>query len=256
MGTMCVTGSSSGIGAATRLALAAEGHRVIGVDLHDADVVADLATPAGRQAMIEGVTAASGGRLDGLVAGAGVMASDPTTLVSVNYFGAVATVEGLRPLLAAGGGGGAVVISSNSATVMAGVDPGAVAACLNGDEAAARAVFGGVAELAAYPSSKLALARWMRRTAVRPEYVGEGVRLNAVAPGPTTTPMTDSIAGWVLTLGETYPVPIGRMADPAEIAAVLSFLLSPASSYVVGAFIPVDGGGEAAARGEEWPLPR
>jgi len=52
------------------------GHRTIGVDLQNADVITDLATPAGRAAMVEGVTAASGGVLDGVVAGAGIQSDD------------------------------------------------------------------------------------------------------------------------------------------------------------------------------------
>ncbi len=256
MRTVCVTGSASGIGAATATALEAQGCRVIGVDLRDAEVAADLSTPEGRAAMVDGVLAAADGVLDGLVAGAGIMGSDLARLVSVNYFGAVATVEGLLPALARGDTPGAVVISSNSATVMAGVDPELVGVCLDGDEAAARARFADAPELPAYPSSKLALARWCRRRAASDDVIGRGVRLNAVAPGATRTPMTTEIAGWVLDLGETYPVPIGRLARPEEIAAVLAFLVSPAASYVVGAVLPVDGGGDAAARAEDWPTAR
>ena len=59
-----------------------------------------------------------------------------------------------------------------------------------------------------------------------------------------------------LTVGDLYPVPIGRLATPEEQAAVIAFLLSPAASYIAGAVLPVDGGGEAAARGGEWPAPR
>jgi NAD(P)-dependent dehydrogenase (short-subunit alcohol dehydrogenase family) len=60
----------------------------------------------------------------------------------------------------------------------------------------------------------------------------------------------------VLELGDAYPVPIRRVASPDEQAAVLAFLLSPESSYVVGTVIPVDGGGDAAARGDDWPSAR
>ena len=54
MGTIAITGSAGGIGAATRARLEADGHRVIGVDVRDAEVIADLATAAGRGAMVAG----------------------------------------------------------------------------------------------------------------------------------------------------------------------------------------------------------
>jgi NAD(P)-dependent dehydrogenase (short-subunit alcohol dehydrogenase family) len=253
MSTICITGSASGIGAATRALLESQGHQVVGVDLHHAEVVADLTTTDGRRAMIDGVADACGGTLDGVVAGAGVQSADPPTVVSLNFFGAVATLDGLRPLLAASTVGAAVAISSNSATTMAGVDDDAVTACLAGDEEGARARLAAAGELAAYPSSKLALARWVRRHSVTADWIGAGIRLNAVAPGPTLTPMTEAIRDWVLDLGDTYPVPAQRLAEPAEIASVIAFLLGSGATYVVGAFLPVDGGGDAAVRGDHWP---
>src|SRR3954470_20116757 len=106
MGTICVTGSASGMGAATARLLRADGHRVIGVDLRDADVVADVGTADGRQAAIDAITAECGGSLDGLVtfAGLGGGTGRPASLlVSVNYFGTVELIAGLRPALAAAG---------------------------------------------------------------------------------------------------------------------------------------------------------
>jgi NAD(P)-dependent dehydrogenase (short-subunit alcohol dehydrogenase family) len=260
VGTICITGSASGIGAATRRRLEADGHAVVGVDLRDAEVVADLATPDGRAAVVDGVAAASGGSLDGLVAAAGVQGVGASLVVAVNYFGAVATLGGLRPLLARGSDASAdasaVAISSNSSTTMRGVDPVTVDACLAGDEARARAAAEAAGPFVDYPSTKLALARWVRRQAPGAAWIGAGIRLNAVAPGPTATPMTDDIAVPVLELGDAYPVPIRRVASPDEQAAVLAFLLSPESSYVVGTVIPVDGGGDAAARGDDWPSAR
>ncbi len=99
MGRICVvTGSASGIGAATASLLRRQGFRVIGSDLHDADIVADLATPDGRVALISGVSRLAGGRIDAVVANAG--GGPPETSLSLNFFGAVATLGGLRPLLA------------------------------------------------------------------------------------------------------------------------------------------------------------
>jgi NAD(P)-dependent dehydrogenase (short-subunit alcohol dehydrogenase family) len=254
--TVCITGSAGGIGAATRRLLEGRGDRVIGVDIDGAEVQADLSTPDGRAAMIAGVTEASGGSLDGVVAGAGVQGRTPSLELSINFFGALATLVGLRPLLAAAGRGSAVGIGSNSATTMAGVDEEAFELCLAGDEPAARARIDEVGGLAGYPTSKLALARWVRRAAPTPDWIGAGIRLNAIAPGPVATPMTSPIRDFVLTLGDVYPVPAQRIAEPEEIASVIAFLLGDGASYLTGAFIPVDGGGEAAVRADDWPTAR
>ena len=256
MGTIVITGSAGGIGSATRTRLEQAGHRVIGVDVRDAEVIADLSTPEGRRAMVAAVSDVSGGTLDGVVAGAGISNDDGPLMVSVNYFGAVATLDGLRPLLARGTDPSAVAISSNSATVTPGVIVAdGVDACLAGDETAAREAVTGRGNLG-YMTSKLALARWVRRRAPEAPWVGAGIRLNAVAPGPIATPMTGPVAGFVLDLGDTYPVPIGRLGTADEVAAVLAFLLSADAGYVVGSLVYVDGGGDAAARADDWPAGR
>lgn len=255
MSTIAITGSAGGIGSATRHRLEAAGHRVIGVDVRDAEVIADLSTPAGRDAMVAGVTEASGGALDGIVAGAGISSDDSPLVISINYFGAVATLAGLRPLLARGTNPAAVAISSNSTTAtVGGVVPAAVDACLAGDEPAAREAVG--QGFFGYPTAKLALARWVRRQAPTPDWIGTGVRLNAVAPGPIATPMTDPIGDAVLQMGHAYPVPIGRLGTADEVAAVITFLLGPDAGYVVGSMVYVDGGGDAAARSDDWPTGR
>ncbi|HEY9558985.1 MAG TPA: hypothetical protein VIR58_19775, partial [Acidimicrobiales bacterium] len=135
-----VTGAASGMGAATRTRLEAAGQRVIGVDLHDAEVEADLGTEEGRSAAVAAVTALADGHLEGLVTWAGVAGLSHlpgSLLVSVNHFGAVALLEGLRPLLAEGERPAAVAISSNSTTCQPGVPAEVVELCLAGDEAAA-----------------------------------------------------------------------------------------------------------------------
>lgn len=232
MQTHAITGSASGIGAAIRTRLESEGHRVIGVDLHDAEVIADLSTEAGRAEMVAGVTAACGGGLDGLVAGAGTLGPEPELVVRVNYFGAIATLDGLRPLLAANGGA-AVAISSNSCSTVPGLPGGLIDACLAGEEEAAVARSVSAAGQV-YPSSKLALARWVRREATRPDWIGAGVRLNAVAPGLIDTPMMDGEVDTVLAIGDGWPVPIGRAGRAEEIAALIGFLLSPDASLFCG----------------------
>ncbi|MEI5133385.1 SDR family NAD(P)-dependent oxidoreductase [Streptomyces libani] len=134
--TYLITGAASGIGKATATRLKEQGHTVIGADLKDADIVADLATPDGRAHLVQRAGELSGGRLDAVIAGAGLAGFEPRA-VSVNYFGAVATLEGLRPLLAAGTDPRAVVIAS-----VASVHPHDTAiadAALAGDEEAALA---------------------------------------------------------------------------------------------------------------------
>ena len=73
MSTIVITGSAGGIGRATRARLERNGHKVIGVDVQDAEVIADLSTADGRATMVTATLAACEGVLDGLVAGAGTM---------------------------------------------------------------------------------------------------------------------------------------------------------------------------------------
>ncbi|NRA00194.1 MAG: SDR family oxidoreductase [Myxococcales bacterium] len=255
MSTIAITGAASGIGLATRKLLEASGHRVIGVDLRDVEVVADLATPAGRATMVDGVSLACDGVLDGLVAAAGLFSSYPAELVvSVNYFGAVATLNDLRPLLAKGESPSAVAISSNS-TIVTPPLPDVTSCCLADDEDGARvAAEKGGSDLT-YPASKLALARWVRRNAVEPDWIGEGIRLNAVAPGLISTPMTAEAEARILAVGDRFPVPMARAGTADEVAGLLAYLLSPEASFFCGSVVFMDGGTEAALRGEDWPAP-
>ena len=116
MGTAAVTGSASGIGAAIKRRLEANGDRVIGVDLRGADVEADLSTPEGRERAVAGVLDASGGKLDRLVAcaGLGPTVADLGLVAAVNYFGAVATLDGLQGALAGRKGAAAVAVTDTA----------------------------------------------------------------------------------------------------------------------------------------------
>ncbi len=254
MSTIAITGAAGGIGAATRARLERDGHRVIGVDVRDADVIADLATAAGRDAMVEQVTQACDGVLDGLVAAAGVMGGEPT-VVSINYFGALATLNGLRPALAAGTSPSAIAISSNSTTTTPGLGTAFADEILAGDETAARDAANRYPGMA-YMASKLALARWVRRAAVTDDWIGTGIRLNAIAPGVIETPMTKDHLDFIMGIPDVFPVPVQRPGRPEEVAGLLAYLLSADAAFFCGSVIFMDGGTDAAVRSEDWPTPR
>src|SRR4029453_18258813 len=128
-------------------------------------------------------------------------------------------------------------------------------ACLAGDEPLARKL-AEPAVMLGYPAAKLALARWVRQRATTDEWIGAGVRLNAIAPGLIETPMTADGIDFVLSLGAVYPVPIGRPGQPEEVAGLLAYLLSPQAAFFVGSVIFMDGGTDARLRPLDWPVAR
>lgn len=252
--TSVVTGAASGIGAAVGAILERRGDRVIGVDLEGADVNADLSTPAGRAGMVDQVTRLTEGRVDAVIANAGVMANDTNAIVRVNYFGAVATLDGLRPLLARSDTPRAVVTASTA--LIQDVDASVVAHCLAGDEAQAVAVVEAQAldPVRTYASTKRALARWIRARSVEPAWAGEGIALNAVAPGIVRTPMTEPLLadpGMADLLLELVPMPLGGVTDAAAVATLLAFLASADLGAVTGQVVFADGGGECLQRGDD-----
>jgi len=253
MGTIAITGAASGICAATADRLKREGHRIIGVDVQPTDVVADLGTPEGRSHAVARIRELSGGRLDGLVSGAALGPyADPEAVIRVNYFGAVAILEELRDLLAAGTEPSAVVISSIGA-IMADVIPengvpACLEACLAGDEEAAVAAIAGRDGTSAYSCAKRGVALKVR--ALANEWGTAGVRLNAVAPGTTETPMLDQIyeTPGIAEPVRALPIPMGRTAPPEELASVIVFLLGPDARFVHGAILHADGGSDCIVR--------
>jgi NAD(P)-dependent dehydrogenase (short-subunit alcohol dehydrogenase family) len=247
--TYVVSGAASGIGAATTALLREQGHRVVTVDRHDADVTADLSTPEGRAEAVAGVRALSD-VIHGVVPAAGIggfSGTDPALVVSVNFFGAIDLVEGLRSLMAAADGAAVVFLASNSITGQPGWAGEVAVACLRGDEEAARAAAAEHEAVMVYPATKAALAWWARRAGVAEEWIGAGIRLNSVAPGKVATAMTEQLAADPVfgPLSEAYPTALGRDGRPEEIAAPIAFLLSDAASLVVGSMLYVDGGTDA-----------
>jgi len=254
MRVIAVSGSASGIGAATRARLEAANNQVIGIDLRGAEVTADLSTSDGRRAAADAVRRVVGGRLDGLVvcAGVGPQIEPWSTIVSLNYFGAQALLTDLRDLLAAGTQPAAVAVGSNSAGIP-GMETPLVAACLAGDEAEARRVALALDGQRAYAGAKLALARWVRRQAPRPEWAGAGIRLNAVVPGAVQTPLLQAgldhpVFGDAI---RSFPIPLGGFGRPEQIAAAIAFLLGPDSAFCCGTLLYVDGGSDALFRADD-----
>jgi NAD(P)-dependent dehydrogenase (short-subunit alcohol dehydrogenase family) len=256
--TYVVTGAASGIGKATTEKLRADGHTVVGVDIRDSDVIADLSTDEGRTALVHEVEQRSGGRVDGVIAVAGLVAASPVT-VGVNYFGATATLEGLRPLLVGSDAPRAVVVASLAA--LEEVDEGLYGRLLADDEPGARAEAerigtgtNAAGSSAIYSSTKKAIAQWVRTHAKDAEWAGAGIALNAIAPGVIETPMTAPALQTVegrAALDAGAPSPLnGPAAPPAAPAALLAWLASAENTHVTGQVVFIDGGAESIRRPE------
>lgn len=258
MSTVCVTGTASGIGLATKVLLESSGHRVIGVDRHDADIVGDLSVAADRTRIVDEILESCGGVLDGFVPCAGLSTPMPDELiVRVNFYGTMALVEGVRPALARGTNSALVMISSNSTTMTPGLRLDDAMVYLDQDEESAVGHFRSAGSFTAYPAGKLAIAFWVRQNSAA--WMADGIRVNAVAPGITDTAMVRPLLDIpeVKASLDRVRIPLGRWGRPEEIASVIAFLLSTQSSYIVGQVLFVDGGTDALLQpfGHPHPLP-
>jgi NAD(P)-dependent dehydrogenase (short-subunit alcohol dehydrogenase family) len=228
-----VTGHRGGIGAAIHKTLADDGVHVIGLDLPDFDL-SDSATLEPRLAQLM----AEHGPVDILVNNAGVTVlgtvletslAETERVFRVNFLAAYALMRAVLPGMAQRGKGAIVNIASDQALI-------------------------GKQVSAAYGASKGAIAQLSRSAAL--DWARHGIRVNCIAPGSTQTAMLDTV---INDLTARYPdrfpvssadaykagVPLGRFADPSEIAAAVAFLASDAASFITGVILPVDGGGTA-----------
>ncbi|MEE3241136.1 MAG: SDR family oxidoreductase [Pseudomonadota bacterium] len=254
MGIYAITGGASGIGAGIVDRLQQDGHQVIVVDLHNADIEADLSSDQGRQQAIAGIKALAPDGLDGFIPCAGVGVNvKPVSLISrINYFGALATIEGLKDQVAKRHGA-MVLISSISATMSQ--NEAYVEALLAGNEEQAVALIDELAEgNEAYAGGKRALTRWMRQHSR--DYLAAGVRLNAIAPGYIATPLNEKIETdpSLRKINQAFAasIPVGRSGQPEDIAHATAFLLDPNSSFIAGTVLFLDGGHDALLRPNDF----
>jgi meso-butanediol dehydrogenase/(S,S)-butanediol dehydrogenase/diacetyl reductase len=237
-----VTGGASGMGAASAREFAAAGASVRIVDING-PLAIKVAAEIGTDEPIVGDVSDSNfcnravgmvlnrhGRLDILVNCAGIIfradalgTSDENwrRVMSVNVDGVFFMSRAAIGAMKKEGRGGVIV---NFGSIWGGV---------------------GAAGVAAYCASKGAVHNLTRAMAL--DYVKDGIRINAVCPGEVNTPMLASgresppTAEDLRKLGETM-VPLGRLADPVEIARVVVFLASDAASYMTGSLVTVDAG--------------
>ena len=256
MRTVVVTGSASGIGAATARLMRDAGDRVIEVDIRDAEILADLGSAMGRRRAIEEIRARCAGMLDGIVtcAGLGSDTGDERRVLSVNYFGTAELLLALRADLARSVAPAAVVVCS-WAMLQPTPRAATIEACLAMDEPRALELIASETRSGdirpAYATSKSALARLVRRLAPNAEWARAGITLNAVVPSATRTPMIAkrlATPEGTRTLLAAAPSPMGRMAEAQEVADVIAYFASGRARQVTGQLVFVDGGLDAQRR--------
>lgn len=254
MGKYAVTGAASGIGQAVANQLKNAGHDVITVDIRNADITADLSDSAQVDSAVRDIQALAQDGLHGFVpcAGLGPEFPEKQNIPLVNFFCVIHMVQALRESLKKQGGA-VVLISSNSAQ-MTQYDQGYVDALLNENKPAVVEMAPGLDGQTLYGGGKHALTRWMRR--MNQGFAGDGIRMNAVAPGFTETGMTkagleDPKFGSAIR-DFAASIPIGRPGLPQDQSDAICFLLSDKAGFVSGSVLFVDGGHDAVFRPDSF----
>jgi NAD(P)-dependent dehydrogenase (short-subunit alcohol dehydrogenase family) len=224
-----VTGGASGIGAACRRLLEASG-----AEVHVADRIGEPPTDVTDRDALDRL-AGSLSRLDVLINAAGVLTENkPVDELSADEFRRNFEVNVLGTLNACQAFGG-LLRASGGAVV----------------NVASQAALVSLPQQAAYTASKGAVAALTRSVAI--DWAAHGVRVNAVAPGFTVTPMTEAFfENETFTQAATRRIPIGRLLLADEIAGAIVFLASPLASAITGVVLPVDGGWTAGEPALPW----
>jgi 2-deoxy-D-gluconate 3-dehydrogenase len=210
-----VTGASRGIGLAVAERLRRDGWRV---ETAERSTGVDLSDPEAARRAVERLD-----RIDALVANAGTTTRYPALELPLEEWRRVLDLNLTSVFVLAQTAGRRMVEHRRGSIVM-------IASMLS--------VIGGV-NAVAYAASKGGVAQLAR--SLSNELAPRGVRVNAIAPGYVETELTSTLEDW--KRGEVEArIPLGRWAQPDDIAGAVAWLLSDDAGYVTGALIPVDGG--------------